>query len=227
MTVTDLLGEVPSNPVLSAADLRWFAPACEAGHLEPGDTVFSEGSRLDAVHVIVRGTIALSRERNGRRVTLLLLRDGSILGDTPLLTGMPSAYDAIARSSVDILSLPATQFLRALREAPSFALHWAMWTARRLASLQGRIGDLLAGDLQAQVASLLLHEIAGPEAVALTQQSIADLLGAQRTSISRVLSELARRGVIRVGYGHITVINRRALASAAVGTAERIKGTGA
>ena len=82
---------------------------------------------------------------------------------------------------------------------------------RRLGAVQGRVGDLLAGDLQAQVASLLLHESAQADSIALTQQTVADLLGVQRTSVSRVLHESTRRGVINVGYGHIAVNSHRGL----------------
>ncbi|MND07699.1 hypothetical protein D3C83_298640 [compost metagenome] len=49
----------------------------------------------------------------------------------------------------------------------------------------------------------------------LTQQAIADLLGVQRTSVTRVLRGLQRQGIIEIGYGHIAVRDPAALAIAA------------
>lgn len=209
--------EPAPSAVCSAADMEWIAPACSVRTLEPGQLVFAEGVHPEAIYVVRRGTVALSRERNGRRVTLQLLRDGSILGDVPILTGSTTHFDAVAQTTVELLSLPAPKFMRALQELPSFASRWVLWTARRLASMQGRLAVVLAGDLQMQVASLLLYEapITGP--VSLTQQRVAELLGVQRTSVSRVLHDLARRGFVSVGYGRIGVIDRRGLCAVALG----------
>ena len=65
------------------------------------------------------------------------------------------------------------------------------------------------------MASLVLHELTRSKAVSLTQQTIADLLGVQRTSVGRVLRELEGRGILEVGYAHIAVRDRRRLAAIA------------
>jgi Mn-dependent DtxR family transcriptional regulator len=51
--------------------------------------------------------------------------------------------------------------------------------------------------------------------VSLTQQTIADLLGVQRTSVTRTLQGLQRQGIIEIGYGHIAVRDHALLAKAA------------
>ena len=48
-----------------------------------------------------------------------------------------------------------------------------------------------------------------------TQQTIADLLGVPRTSVSRTLQGLQRQGIVDVGYGHIAILDHAALAAAA------------
>ena len=57
--------------------------------------------------------------------------------------------------------------------------------------------------------------MAGSRVVDLTQQAIADLLGVQRTSVTRVLRGLQRQGIIEIGYGHIAVRDHASLAIAA------------
>ena len=83
------------------------------------------------------------------------------------------------------------------------------------AAVEG-LGEVLGGDLRSQVASLLHHELEeGSRVVSLTQQTIADLLGAQRTSVTRTLQGLQRQGIIEIGYGHIAVRDHASLAKAA------------
>jgi CRP-like cAMP-binding protein len=217
----------PCAAVLSRADLQWLSPACELRHLRPGDHLFTEGTTPDAVFVVGTGTVALTRVIHGRHVTLALLHEGSVLGDVPLLTRSPAAVDATAVTPVGVLVLSSEQFLNALREMPAFSSRWAVWAVRRLGRLQTRVLDLLAGDLTAQVASLLLHEMCEANLVTLTQQAIADLLGVQRTSVSRVLHELARRRVISVGYAQIEVVDREALSRIAFGPPARPEAAGA
>lgn len=211
--------------VLSPADLKWLAPGCELRRLKVGECIFREGTAPDAVYAINAGTVSLSRVMHERRVTLALLRQGSIFGDEPLLNRSVSAFDAAAVTPVGLLVIPAAQFFNALREVPAFAERWAVWAVRRLGVLQTRLIDLLAGDLQSQVASLILHESCDPHPINLTQQTIAELLGVQRTSVTRVLRELVRRQVISVGYAHIAVTDRRALASIAFGRDAQMKTT--
>lgn len=61
-----------------------------------GSFVFREGEAAAQVHIIREGSIELSREINGRRVTVQVLRPGDVFGDVPLLLGEPEPFDARA-----------------------------------------------------------------------------------------------------------------------------------
>jgi CRP-like cAMP-binding protein len=99
-------------------------------------------------------------------------------------------------------------------------------TCGRLASAWGRLEELLAGGLCAQVASLLLHEfLHGPDVV-LTQQVIADMLGARRSSVTRVLGDLQRQRLIALGYGRITLLDREGLGTVATQGVKKLGQTG-
>ena len=87
-----------------------------------------------------------------------------------------------------------------------------MSLAERMGGLQQRLGDLLAGGLDAQLASVLLRESADGCDVALTQDQLAEMLGSARTSIQRVLKQLEADGLIELGYRRITVVDPDGLA---------------
>lgn len=127
--------------------------------------------------------------------------------------------DAIALTGSEALTLPASQLWRALRTSGKLNQLWLLATTCRFTGYQHRLLDLLSGDVRAQVASLLLHETTEQHTTPLTQQMMANLLGVRRSSISRVLTEFERRGVIETGYGRITIRDWHALQLAADGYA--------
>jgi len=208
-------GPVSIRAALTTAEVEALAGRCPQRVLSAGECLFRQGDPLDCVYVVRRGIVGLGQRAKGRRLTFLLMGAGEILGDEALLLDTPASFDAFAVGDATLVAVPAGTFLQAVDFGSGFAHRWALGVSRRLSALQGRLQELLAGDLRAQVASLVLHELTRSRAVSLTQQAIADLLGAQRTSVGRVLRELEGQGILEVGYAHIAVRDRRALAGIA------------
>jgi len=206
----------PRSSGFDAPELRALAERFTERNLRPGQCLFREGSVLPAVHVVRRGLIGLGRRSHGRRLTFLLLRQGDIAGDEAAVLGSPALTDAFAVTEAGVLAVPVSEFLQALDLHSPFVRRWAAGLGGRLSAFQTRLEQVLAGDLRSSIASLLVHELGTDRRVVdLTQQTIADLLGVQRTSVSRTLHELQRQGIVDVGYGHIAVRDLGGLARAA------------
>lgn len=202
----------------SEQDLERLAAGGQVVRVKRGDLLFSEGDVVDTVHVIRRGSVALGRRVRGRGVTLLLLREGDILGDVPLLLQAPASFDAVAESDAELVAIPVGRFLATLEHSPEFARRWLLWLSSRLANAQARLLSLLAGDVRAQVAALLVQESCRGDRIRLTHQEIAAMVGAQRSSITRALDELAAEGVLATGYGQVTILDHDALVAVARST---------
>jgi CRP-like cAMP-binding protein len=216
-------GTVPAAPCRflaarpGAEDIERLVAGGEPVAVGRGDHVFSEGDVLEAVYVIRRGTVALRRSVRGRDVTLLRLRDGDILGDVPMLLRAPAAFDAVAERETDLVHISAGRLLATLDRSPEFARRWVLWLSGRLASTQLRLLSVLAGDMRAQVAAVLLQEACRGDTVHITHQEIAEMVGAQRASVTRALDELADLGALTRGYGQIRVVDADLLGRAASG----------
>lgn len=195
-----------------------LARRCPEQHLAAGQCLFQEGTPLANVYVVRQGVVGLGRRAQGcrRRITYLLLRPGDIVGDVAALLGGVALFDAFAVSEAKVVVVPAAGFLEALDLRSPFSRQWAVGLGQRLSALQGRLEEVLGGDLRSQIAALLHHELeAGSRVVSFTQQTIADLLGVPRTSVTRTLQGLQRQGIVDVGYGHIAILDHAALAAAA------------
>lgn len=202
----------------SEHDLERLAAGGETVRVRRGDHVFSEGDVVDAVHVIRRGSVALGRRIGGRDVVLLLLREGDILGDVPMLLQAPASFDAVAATDAELVAIPAGRLLATIDHSPEFSRRWLLWLSGRLSSAHTRLLSLLAGDVRAQVAALLDQESCRGEVIRLTHQEIASMVGAQRSSITRALDDLAGIGVITTGYGRVTILDHDALVAVARST---------
>jgi CRP-like cAMP-binding protein len=84
----------------------------------------------------------------------------------------------------------------------------------RLESYQSRLMELLAGGLEAQIASVLVRR-AEHGVVNLSQSSLAELVGGRRTSVNRVLKRLEEQDLVRVRYGQVEILDEAGLAKAA------------
>ena len=196
------------------AELDSLAGRCPERTLAAGQCLFQEGMALSDVYVVHRGVVGLGRRVRGRRTTFLLMHSGEVVGDVAALLGGTALFDAYALTDATLVVVPAGQFLAALELHSPFSRQWATGLGQRVVALQGRLEDLLGGDLRGRIASLLHHELRGTSRVVpLTQQTIADLLGVPRTSVTRTLKSLQRQGIVDLGYGHIAVLDPAALAA--------------
>jgi CRP-like cAMP-binding protein len=201
---------------LGQAQMDALARRCPEQNLGAGQCLFQEGAALANVYIVRRGVMGLGRRAHGRRITFLLLRPGDIVGDVAALLGGVALFDAFAVTEAAVVVVPAAGFLEALELRSAFSRQWAMGLGARLSALQSRLEEALGGDLRSRIAHLLHRELeGGSRVVSLTQQTIADLLGVPRTSVTRTLQGLQRQGIVEIGYGHIAVRDHAALAAAA------------
>lgn len=195
------------------AELDALARRCPERSLVAGQCLFQEGTCLSEVYVVRRGVVGLGRRARGRRTTFLLMHAGDVVGDVAALLGGVALFDAYALTEAKLVVVPAAEFLAALELRSPFSRQWAIGLGERVVALQARVEELQGGDLRCRIASLLNHQLRGASrVVTFTQQTIADLLGVPRTSVTRTLKGLERQGIIDIGYGHIAVLDREALA---------------
>ncbi len=185
---------------------------CYAG----GTLVFQRGDPAARVHVVRSGTIELSRTMNGRRVMLQLLHPGDVFGDVPALLGDVEPFDARAVNDATVLSIESGALMDLLQTRPHVAHRWFVSLAERMAGLQSRLVDLLAGGLESQVASILLREAGDGVEVRLTHGQLGEMLGTPRASVQRVLKSLEAAGLIALHYRRIELTDPTGLLSLVV-----------
>ncbi len=206
------LSRGPKAP-LSPNDVELLVEEMGEASYAGGMFVFRRGESAAKVHVVRTGTVELSREVKGRRVTVQVLRPGDVFGDVPAFLGESEVFDARAIEDCTILSLDTEGLFSLLYSRPLIARRWFVSLAERMAGLQNRLIDLLAGGIEAQLASILLREADDEGRVRTTQNTLAGMLGVQRSSVQRVLKQLELAQLIELHYRRIDLVDTAGLVS--------------
>ncbi|HWC32356.1 MAG TPA: Crp/Fnr family transcriptional regulator [Actinomycetota bacterium] len=198
------------------ADVAELAESIGVARLEAGTRLLAPGGPVEWIGIIERGEVELSHRSGIRRVVLQILRDGDLLGDVPFFCRLPSPFTARTLTDVMLIRLERVDVERLLATRPMLAQRFLYSLASRLERMQRRLLQLTGGDLRAQVAALLRDETEeGADLVRLPQATLAELLGARRPSVNRALKDLESRGVVRLGYRRIEIVDASALARVA------------
>lgn len=200
------LGRGELSP-FSPDDIRELISSIGVERVEPGTRLMTAGKPVRFIGVIEKGEVELYRRSGVRRVMLQVLREGDTFGDIPYFCGVNAPFDARAISDVVLIRLEDEVLNRLLNTNPAVTRRFLFSLAARLEKTQLRLLQVTAGDLRSQVASLLLDETDGEAgSIRLPQATLAELLGATRPSVNRILKALEAEGLLRLTYRNIEVV---------------------
>ena len=177
--------------------------------LPRGGVLFVEGDEGDRLYVIVAGTVKLGRRApDGRENLLAVLGPAEMLGELSLFDPGPRTATATAVSPVVLAGLGPDELERWLDGRPEVARHLLRALAQRLRRTNDSVADLVFTDVPGRVAKALLDlaerfgqpsaggEVRVPHG--LTQEEIAQLVGASRETVNKALADFSARGWLRL-----------------------------
>ncbi|MFL5618675.1 MAG: Crp/Fnr family transcriptional regulator [Gemmatimonadaceae bacterium] len=212
----DFLTSVPMFSGLQRDELLKFADLTRERTYPKGSVILFQGDPGDSLYVLRQGRakVVLIGE-DGREVILGVLEPGAHFGELALIDDQPRSAHVIAMEDSQLLILRREDFRRRVEANPSVA--WALLTelSRRLRRADQKIGGLVLLDVPGRISRLLLdlssESSNGTIEKPLTHQTIAQMIGASRETVSRAMKEFQQEGLIRVERRRIAVANRDAL----------------
>lgn len=197
--------------LLHAPHLARLRSAGEQLRVEAGTRLCTAGEHVDHILVVTAGAVdLLARRPGGGRGAMAVVRPGGVIADIPVLLGSPMPFDAVASRRTDVVRLSQEQWVTVLGSSPALSFRWMASIARRLDSDRRRLA-MMTRPLEAQVAYLLVqHREDRPDGTCearLSHDVMAQLLGARRPSVSRVVGALHRRGLTGSGYGRVRLLD--------------------
>ncbi len=207
-----------SAPLFSALDDD-AAAAMRASMIEQrltkGDVLFSEGDIGDKLFLIDAGKIKLGHTApDGRESLIAVLGAGEMLGELSLFDPGPRTATAVAVTKSKVLWMGHDALLPWLVGRPDLAVSLLASLARRLRRTNEAMADLVFSDVPGRVAKALLDlgskfGEACPEGLLvshdLTQEELAQLVGASRETVNKALADFSQRGWIRIEQRQVTL----------------------
>jgi small-conductance mechanosensitive channel len=109
MSSVELLGAIVMFESLSGEQLRQLAANVIDHVVEPGDTIFEQGSASTSVYAIAAGVMEISREDpDAKSETIGHIGPGEYIGEIGLTTGSPRAVTMTALTHGHVLEIPGT-----------------------------------------------------------------------------------------------------------------------
>jgi CRP-like cAMP-binding protein len=176
--------------------------------ISKGSVLFAEGDEGDQLYVIAEGKLKLGTSSgDGRENLLSILGPGEMFGELSLFDPGPRTSTATAVTDAKLLSLGQEKLLPWLAENPKVALQLLARLAQRLRRTNEAVGDLVFSDVPGRVAKALidLGERFGKKTDEglfvhhdLTQEELAQLVGASRETVNKALADFAGRNWLKL-----------------------------
>lgn len=205
--------KTPVPSALADALLREIAAAGWKRHFPSNTVLIHEGDRSDTLFIVLSGRVKVyGTNAGGREVTLRTHCAGEYIGELALDGGGRSASVMTLEPTVCAV-VPGSRFREFLASHPDFATHLILDLIGRVRQLTEQVKSLALDDVYQRIAALFQQLAVQDGQIAaipekLTQQDIADRVGASREMVSRIIKQLVVGGYIEI-HGRQIVLKRQ------------------
>lgn len=205
--------KLPAFEGLGDAELRALLDLAVLRSLPRNTILVAEGDETDAVHLILAGRVKIFlSDAAGKEVVINIQGPGEYFGEMSLEPGGRSA-SVMTLETCRIAAVKMADFRAFLLRHPEFQQELVRKLIRRVRALTRHVHDLALLDVYGRVVRTLdslACNVDGRRIVpqVMSQQSIANLVGASREMVSRILKELRVGGYIGVEDRRIVILRK-------------------
>jgi CRP/FNR family cyclic AMP-dependent transcriptional regulator len=213
-------GHYPYPALLNETFVKRFHYSKRGRNYRKGATLFEEGAEPGGAYVVLEGRVKLSvNSPQGKAMVLGFFGPGAILGLAAAVLGRSHISTAETIQPTRAVFVPRNELLAEIRSHPIAAWQVAQLVSEHCYFLLTKMATVeLSESAQQKMARCLLglihqksaHEGAHVE-LNLSQETIAQMVGLSRETVSRLLSRLRRKGVLDWTRSDFIIRNRQAL----------------
>ncbi len=199
---------------LAPSDLGRLRPYLGTISAARGRTLHRSGETIDTVYFPTSAVLSIvTLMADGREVESQTVGFESCVGLAGAMSGLPAINRAFAQVAGDLIQLPAAVLRRQVRESATL-----MDLVLRHIDLAGSQSEQASAcnalhDAQPRLAKWLLmtQDRARGDALPLTQEYLAIMLGIQRTTVTAIAASMKAEKVIKYSRGVIVILDRAKL----------------
>lgn len=176
--------------------------------------VINAGDYADSFYLIQSGKIKIViLDEEGKEIILSILGPGDHFGEFSLIDGQPRSASAVTMEESKLLVISKERFRECLAANPDIAERVMISLTQRLRDADRKIEGLALHDVYSRLVRTLSDlsiEQDGKLVLQqrLTHQDLANMIGASREMITRILRDLAVGGYISIENREITLLKK-------------------
>ena len=210
----------------SPAVLRSVDEDCHHSVMPAGAVLFVEGQTPRGVFILCSGKVKLSTtSKEGKVLILKQAEAGEVLGLSAAISGTNYEMSAETASPCQLNFIGRQDFMALLQSESEVGMRAALWLSREFQGAYRDIHDLvLARSSSGKLARLLLScaptGIQASEELhlrsSMTHEEMAQRIGSSRETVTRLLSDLKKKRLIRLEGATLVIRDRTGLEALAV-----------
>src|ERR1043165_1937096 len=175
--------------------------------------LINEGDTADSLFIVLSGRIKVfASNEAGREIVLSFFGPGEYVGEMSL-DGSPRSASVMTVEPTTCAVVNRASFREFILAHPDFALHLVEKLIQRVRITTENVKSLALSDVYGRLVKLLLTLAVEREGYLvvperLTQQDIAERVGASRDMISRLLKDLVAGGYLVIQNHMITILKK-------------------
>jgi len=209
-----MLSQIPLFSSLSDEESRALESHAIQKAYRKNTIIIEKGDDSTSLYVLISGKVRIYvADDEGKEVVLNLFDEpGAYFGELALVGNTERTASVMTMEDSRLLVISKQDFLNCLGGNPQIALALIRHLVEQVKTLTERVGTLALHDVYGRVA-VTLREQAREEngrliTSRLTQQEIAQMVGASREMISRIFKELKLGGYISIEDKHVVLLKK-------------------
>lgn len=199
-----MLKTIPLFSILGGEELEAISQLAVTKNYPKNSVIINEGDQTDSLYVILSGKVKVFlTDDQQKEVIVAIQREGDYFGELALLDEEPRSASVMTMEPSTMLMIAKSAFERYLASNPKIAISLMRGLTQRLRVTTENVKSLALMDVYGRIARTLLQlgkEDDGRYVIGekLTHQDLANMVGASREMVSRIMKDLTKGGYITV-----------------------------
>ena len=189
-----------------------FAETLPEVRCSPGHLIYLQNTEATCFYYLKSGQVkSFIQSSDGGERVLNLYQEGSLFGEASFFDELPRVSSAVAMTPCELVPIDRELLSREFAAHPELALAMMKYLARTVRLLSDQVDQMAFRPARWRVARFLTVNADGNGQVSCPQEEIAATISVSRVTVSRILNQLAREGLISLGYRSVQILDRPGL----------------
>lgn len=184
----------------------------------PGFHIYLQGSEATCFYYLKEGRVkSFIQSEDGAEQVLTVYEAGSLFGEAAFFDELPRVSSAVALEPCQLVPIDRELVTEQFARDPSLAMSMMKYLARKVRLLSDHLDHIAFRPAKWRLAEHLLSLSPDDGFVRCNQDEIAAAISVSRVTVSRILNELARDGLVELGYRKLRILDRERMRRSCMG----------